>query len=261
MKYLIVNSDDFGMCHSANIGIVEGFKKGILTQSTLMAPCPWFEEAVSLAKKHKIPVGVHLTATCDWDLYRWKPLTSGRSLIQKDGSFFHSIKKVQRNANPKELEAEFSAQIELVLARGIKPSHIDPHMGLINADITAKICRKYKIFSRYPLGKKYKDCMFHFDSHLGLSGMGTDKKKPWLRNYLKNLSDGYHFLCVHLAAANPEMGSVCSRPSLWAQEYRVSDLNTIIDPEIKALCRKLDIHLISLKNMATRNISHTLVQE
>jgi len=58
MKNLIINSDGFGMCHSVNTGIIRGFKQGILTQSTLMVPCPWFEEAVKLAKEANMPCGV-----------------------------------------------------------------------------------------------------------------------------------------------------------------------------------------------------------
>ena len=77
---LIVQADDFGMCHAVNEGVVEAFLDGILTQATMMVPCPWFAEAADLAHRHGIPVGMHSTLTCEWDAMRWRPLTRGRSL-------------------------------------------------------------------------------------------------------------------------------------------------------------------------------------
>jgi hypothetical protein len=44
-KRLIVQADDFGMWHAVNLGIVETFQSGIVTQMSAMAPCPWISEA------------------------------------------------------------------------------------------------------------------------------------------------------------------------------------------------------------------------
>jgi predicted glycoside hydrolase/deacetylase ChbG (UPF0249 family) len=63
MKQLVLNSDDFGLCHSVNLGVVKGFTEGLLTQASIMVPAPWFEEAASLALQHAIPLGIHLTTT------------------------------------------------------------------------------------------------------------------------------------------------------------------------------------------------------
>lgn len=37
-KYLIINADDFGMCHSQNVAIMDLLLKGSITSSTIMAP-------------------------------------------------------------------------------------------------------------------------------------------------------------------------------------------------------------------------------
>ena len=79
-KRLIVQADDFGMCHAVNQGIAQSFQSGILTQASAMAPCPWIPEAAALAKQLKIPIGAHGTLTCEWDHLRWRPLTPGASL-------------------------------------------------------------------------------------------------------------------------------------------------------------------------------------
>ena len=39
-KLLIVNGDDAGMCHSANLAITESLEKGLMRCSTIMVPCP-----------------------------------------------------------------------------------------------------------------------------------------------------------------------------------------------------------------------------
>ena len=44
-KYLIINADDFGMCHSANEAVFDLFKKGGITSATIMTPCSWAKEA------------------------------------------------------------------------------------------------------------------------------------------------------------------------------------------------------------------------
>ena len=73
-KLLIVNGDDIGMCHAANVATVEGLRRGILTSASLMVPCPWALEAANLIDG--LDVGVHLTLTAEWRTYRWGPLTA-----------------------------------------------------------------------------------------------------------------------------------------------------------------------------------------
>jgi predicted glycoside hydrolase/deacetylase ChbG (UPF0249 family) len=257
MKCLVVNSDDFGMCHSVNLGVLRAFQEGILTQASVMVPCPWFEEAVTIAKEHGLPVGVHLTATCEWDVFRWRPLTGARSMVRDDGSLFDNTEQVRREADMGEVEAEFEAQIELIMARGIKPTHLDVHMTIVDVPMLARLCRKHGLLSRQEMPREYADAAFRFGTYPGhgapyLSSMPAEEKKLALREYLSGLTDGVHFECVHAAVRSPEMESVCSQTSparKWAQEYRASDLDVVTDPEMKALCRDRGIRLVSLREV------------
>src|SRR5215470_15234762 len=87
---LVVRGDDFGMCHAVNEGIVRAVTEGIVTTASTMAPCPWFEEAAKIAKEVGIPIGAHPTLTCEWDYFRWRPLTGGPSLAGADRTFWSS---------------------------------------------------------------------------------------------------------------------------------------------------------------------------
>ena len=39
-RLLIVNADDFGMCHTQNVGTVRAIREGLVRSCSLMAPPP-----------------------------------------------------------------------------------------------------------------------------------------------------------------------------------------------------------------------------
>ncbi len=138
-KYLIVNADDFGLCHSANEAVFDLFKDGKLFSSTIMMVCPGAEEAVKFAIDNpQYAIGVHLTMTSEWKTWRWKPLTDAPSLLDEYGYMWHSTEQVEKNAKLKELRAELNAQIDKALSMGMKPSHIDNHMGSLYGNRTLR---------------------------------------------------------------------------------------------------------------------------
>ena len=51
-KLLIVNGDDVGMSHSANMATINSMEKGVMTSGTIMVPCPWFPEIAKYAKEY-----------------------------------------------------------------------------------------------------------------------------------------------------------------------------------------------------------------
>src|SRR3546814_7544305 len=70
-RLLIINCDDLGSCHAANLGTYEALRDGIATSATLMVPCPWARDAASRYRGED--VGVHLTLNAEHDTYRWGP--------------------------------------------------------------------------------------------------------------------------------------------------------------------------------------------
>ena len=132
-RLLIINADDFGMCHAINEAIIRVLKKSVLRSTTLMVPCPWALHAMHFLADHpEIPFGIHLTVISDWVDYRWGPITSREkvpSLIDNAGYFYNFEHMPQFLAQVRldQLEMEWRAQIDAVLAAGLTPTHLDWH--------------------------------------------------------------------------------------------------------------------------------------
>lgn len=132
-RLLIINADDFGMCHAVNAAIVGTLQTGIVRSTTLMVPCPWALHALHFLADHpEIPCGVHLTVISEWPAYRWGPVTPREqvpSLINTAGYFydFEHMPEFLAQVSLDQLEMEFRAQIEVVLAAGLRPTHLDWH--------------------------------------------------------------------------------------------------------------------------------------
>ena len=128
-KLVIINADDLGSCHSANVGVFECLATGTVTSATLMVPCPWAREASSRYRGEDI--GVHLTVNAEYELYRWGPITYAPSLLGGDGGFPRTVEDVWDHADLDEVRRECRAQIERAILWGFDVSHLDAHMGTL----------------------------------------------------------------------------------------------------------------------------------
>lgn len=131
-RLLVVNCDDLGSSHAANVAVARAIDEGVATSATLMVPCPWAREAVDMLKGRD--VGVHLTFTAEYRGYRWRALTGAPSLHDADGFLPATLKAALAEARPKDLRAEARAQIEQALAWGVDVTHLDSHMGVLHFD-------------------------------------------------------------------------------------------------------------------------------
>ena len=147
------------MCHAINEAIFRALELGVLRSTTLMVPCPWALHAMRFLADHpEIPFGVHLTVISEWVNYRWGPLTSKEkvpSLIDKAGYFyrFEQMPNFLAQVRLDQLEIEWRAQIEAVLAAGLTPTHLDWHALRIGGradifDVMLRLAREYGLALR-----------------------------------------------------------------------------------------------------------------
>jgi chitin disaccharide deacetylase len=130
-RLLIINCDDLGSSHSANVATYRSMTEGVATSATLMVPCPWAREAASMFDG--LPIGVHLTLTCEYQGYRWRGLTSGASLLDGDGFMPATTEAAHRQLTAADALAECRAQVETALSWGVDATHLDAHMFVMQS--------------------------------------------------------------------------------------------------------------------------------
>lgn len=119
---LIVNADDFGYSKGVNLGIIEAYRNGIVTSTTLMANMPGVEHAVELARQApSLGVGIHLVLTCGRPVSPDVP-----SLVDQDGRFRKGQEQLE-HATAADIERELISQVEKFYATGLEPTHLDSH--------------------------------------------------------------------------------------------------------------------------------------
>ena len=130
---IIINADDFGRNQTITRAIIDAFKKGWITNTTIMANMPAFTEAVERSKQagvyHKI--GLHLNLT------QGVPLTHGirknRIFCNEKGEFTGNIWGSLKDqffldkASRANVRDEMEAQIRKYLNAGFPQKHIDSH--------------------------------------------------------------------------------------------------------------------------------------
>ncbi|HTD98875.1 MAG TPA: polysaccharide deacetylase family protein [Mucilaginibacter sp.] len=136
-KVLILHVDDAGMSHDSNEGVEQATGKGVATSTSIMMPCPWVPEIKKYIDTHpNLDAGLHLTLTSEWDNYRWAPVAGKNEvpgLVDKQGYMYPAVAAVYFTAKPDEIDKEIRAQYDKAIAMGIKPTHLDSHMGTLFA--------------------------------------------------------------------------------------------------------------------------------
>lgn len=255
-KYLLITSDDFGVTHSVNRGIVNGFNNGVLKSTNFMAPAPWFSEAVKLAKENSLPVGVHLTLTCEWTNMKFGPLTKAKSLTGENGYFNTSYAELIKSADFNEIEAEYRAQIEKVINSGIKPTHVETHMmspripGTYDkmteiAHLAEKVAEEYGLIYTYAVNDtKLK----YFDTFNEL----THRSYNEITDILSDCKDGIHHLICHCSYDSEEQRSLSDTSDpvyRWASKCRQNDMDIITSDSFRMFLENENFKLIDIKQL------------
>lgn len=264
-KLLIIHADDMGLSQATNSAVIEAFQKGGVTSGSIMVPCPWFPEIAEFAKNNtQFDIGLHITLSSEWDHYFFgavSPAAAIPSLLNTKGYFYPSVEEFSKHANGIEVEKEIRAQIERALAFGIKPTHLDNHMGTILVSpeyyqILLKLGHEYKLPVLIPadmiagISKQLLDMLSHDNivvDHLFMLNQASPAKQ-WGEPYLKfveNMQPGLNEIIVHLAKDNDETRAIMINHPDFGAEWRQHDLDFVLSQQFKDALKKNDIKLVT----------------
>ncbi|MGO4182757.1 polysaccharide deacetylase family protein [Paenibacillus sp. TAF43_2] len=277
-KLLIINADDYGVCHSVNVGIQQLLLEQTVSSATIMMPCGWAREAALWSARHpQVDVGVHFTFTSEWDMYRWGPVNrkgSTSSLVTHENYFPKDSKTFELQADPEQVKEELIAQIEMALAMGMKPSHADNHMGSLYGLATGRnflsivldVCASYGLPFRLPrnlrqnigqvaspeLEEQAKQLGMLADSKgvvildylIGLpfhleEGETFDSLKASMQQVLEGLQPGVSEIIIHPSLVTDELNAFHMQPLKRGMEFEL-----FRDAEIKNTLQKENIRMI-----------------
>ena len=134
-RVLIIHADDIGMSQATLPAIADLFEFGLVSSAAVMVPCPWFPSAAAFCREHPtVDMGVHLTVNCEWETYRWGPISTrdaASGLLDTQGYLHASPATTEQQADPDAVAAEIRAQVDRALQAGIDATHVDAHMGAV----------------------------------------------------------------------------------------------------------------------------------
>jgi len=250
---LIVRGDDMGYAHAGNEAIIACYKDGIERSVEIIAPSPWFPEAVKLLQENPgIDIGVHLAITSEWDNIKWRPLSNCPSLKDADGYFYPMIwpnknypaRSVTENKwNAADIEKEFRAQIELVQKKLPRVSHISAHMGCTAINDTVKNITK-KLAKEYKIDIDPEELQVKYTGYKGSHATAAEKIAAFIA-MLDDLKPGETYLFVdHPGLDSPELRAIhhIGYEAVAVDRQGVTDLFT--SNEVKAALKKKNISVI-----------------
>ena len=277
-KVIILHADDSGMCPEANEAVKNLLSNHYIQSTSMMAPCPAFEDIAAWYKEHpEMDMGMHLTLTSEWKTYRWGPVADPKTvpgLVDPDGKLWHEVPGVVQHASPEEVKTEITAQIEKALALGIKPSHLDTHMGTLYgtpqfAKVYFEVAMKYQIPAMvlemtpavvrhfkeqgYPItdelisdaGKYTMPKLDYFFS--APKGKTYQNKKENFINLVKSLPPGLTEIIFHPSVETDNLKSITNS---WQQ--RVWEAQMFADPELIAFFKDQGIIFTNWKEIMAR---------
>jgi hypothetical protein len=126
---VVINADDLGKSRDINEAILAALEQGLATSATIMANMPGFADACAAIVTHGLQdrVGLHLNLTEGSPLSR--PIRSCARFCSPEGQLGRQDRPLWRLSSEEAgaIEAELAAQVDAVLASGIRPSHVDSH--------------------------------------------------------------------------------------------------------------------------------------
>lgn len=282
-RIVILHADDVGMCYEHSAAAKELLTAGHIQSAGAMVPCPWFNEFAAWYKDHpQFDVGLHLAMNSEWSHYRWGPVAprdTVKGMIDPDGYLWRDVRNTVLHASPEEIEREIRAQVERALSRGIRPGHIDTHMGTLYArlDYTKayfKVAQEYRIpamaiemtpdvFARfkkqgYPLTDETVKLAAAYtlpkldDFYPVPDGKTYDDKRDKLFALIRSFRPGITQIIFH-----PSLESEGLKKITGSWQQRIWDARVLADPETEKFLKAEGIVPTNWKDMMKRFEANT----
>ncbi len=265
-KLLILHADDLGVAHSENAASLDALDKGVINSASIMIPTPWVTEVAEYAKAHPdADLGLHLTLTSEWATYRWgstAPRDQVPSLHDADGTLPKDTRTVATRAKLDEVEKELRAQIDRAYAIGIKPTHVDSHMGaLFNTpelmSTYVKVARSYKlpflasIASPIPgtMNVVTKADVVPDTVIIADDRVPVDRWKQFYLDAVNGLKPGLTEIIVHLGYDDAELRAVTVNHDAYGSAWRQRDYDVLNSAEFKKALKENGVILVTWREL------------
>jgi len=277
-RAVIFHVDDVGMSHNSNMGAIEAVEGGVATSLSIMMPCSWVPEYAAYLRAHpQVDAGLHLTLTSEWRNYRWGPVAGKAAvpgLTDTHGYLWRSVSDVVAHATADEVEAEMRAQIEKALSMGIKPTHLDAHMGTCFHPQFVEKYVKLGIEQRIPI-LMFGGHMQHIGNEVGplkplvysiaervwnaglpviddlvtrpTSAKDYGRRKAELIKLLGDMQPGITEIIVHCTVQTEVFSHISS-----SGPVREAELRLMTDPDVKAFIENEGIILTTWRELKER---------
>ena len=272
MRKLIVNADDFGLAADVTDGIVDAYRTGIVSSTSMMVGGADAIRAARLAQQEPgMAVGIHLTLV---DGKSVEPATRAPSILGDDGKFLDDHRQFVRRyamggVNLSDVRDECSAQIHRFLDMGLQPSHLDSHqhMHLLPGifEIVQELAVKFdikrlriarggwvdslhagvggaamEVLSRrgQRMIRRQPNDLYHCDHFLG-ARYSCRLNKQVLLGLIDQVEEGSSELMCHPGRYNEEL----LRDHPWGSNWQL-ELDALTDPEVKERVRQRKIDIV-----------------
>jgi len=258
---VIFQADDMAAGHGINVATIEAYRNGVVRSANVIVNGPWLPEAARLLNENPgLDAGVHLALTSEWDLVKWRPLTTAPSLVDASGFFFSMVRP--RPGSPTamsisegkpdigEIEKELRAQIGL--AKRLIPhlTYTWEHMGFgsLSPDVRAlvrKLTKEHGLIAPGP--------------EMGIQFLGRVWERPdagevraeKLAAKLASLGPGTWLMVEHAATDTPEIRAFGHPGYEDVAADRSAVLYAWTSPKVMDVVRKRGIELTNYREIAT----------
>lgn len=277
-RLLIIHADDFGMSHSANRATVQALTQGSVNSASVMVPCPWVLEAAEFCRTHPdADIGIHGTLTSEWRRYRWRPVLpfdDVPGLIDPEGYLWRDVAGTAAHATADEVERELRAQVRRAMDLGIRPTHLDTHMGTVFARpeffrAYRKVAREFDLPCLLPrphpeLLERMDPAMrsaiekivaelgpqadYTLDELISIPGdVPLDRQEEFYLEAIRNLRPGITQIIIHCGIDDPELQAICG-----SHKRRDMDTKVFTGPRVRELLKAERVRLITWREIGRR---------